>query len=501
MYGFSRNVFLLALVAIALTAGMSAAQTVVSGGDVSGLWEATGSPYLIEGEITVPAGDTLSIAPACSIIFQGHYKLVVNGILEAVGTETDSIIFTVADQDSGWHSIRFISAADSSHLSYCLIEYGRATGDYPDNRGGGIYCNDSNPVISHCTVRENSAISGGGIACDNNSDARITSCDVSDNSALNSDGGGIHCWNGSDPDVSFCIISGNFSMYYGAGVFCGSSSNPTIDRCTISRNSANAGGGGLNSYLSNPVIINSIVEGNTGSGGVNLYGSGGTSITYSDFYNNSGGNFTGNSIPSGLGVVTAVNANGDPCDVFNNIFLNPLFEDPSNGDFQITWANFPTWDATRSPCIDAGNPDSLNFDPDSTVADMGALHFDQSTFPPVPDIEVSSSLLDFGSVTVGSQAALPLTIYNLGNRALVINDIYASDPSFSTNFNPADSLVFPTDSLFITVFFDPQDTVAYDEALTIENDDELTEIGLQGIGTPPPEPAISVRRTRWLSIR
>ena len=48
------------------------------------------------------------------------------------------------------------------------------------------------------------------------------------------------------------------------------------------------------------------------------------SITFGDFYDNTGGNFTGNGIPPNLGQIVTQNANGDPCDIFYNIFLNPM---------------------------------------------------------------------------------------------------------------------------------------------------------------------------------
>jgi len=60
-----------------------------------------------------------------------------------------------------------------------------------------------------------------------------------------------------------------------------------------------------------------------------------------------------------------------------NIDADPLFADPANGDFHLSWANFPIPDDTKSPCIDAGDPNSP-FDPDGTIADMGAFYFNQS---------------------------------------------------------------------------------------------------------------------------
>jgi flagellar hook assembly protein FlgD len=60
-----------------------------------------------------------------------------------------------------------------------------------------------------------------------------------------------------------------------------------------------------------------------------------------------------------------------------NIDADPLFADPQNGDFHLTWANFPIPDSTMSPCIDTGDPNSP-FDPDGTIADMGTFFFDQN---------------------------------------------------------------------------------------------------------------------------
>ena len=90
---------ILALV-ITLTVAVTAfGDTVVPGGTVSGIWSITGSPYLIEGDISIHADSTLSIEPGVLVDFQGHYQLYVNGALEALGTAQDSIVFTAADTE------------------------------------------------------------------------------------------------------------------------------------------------------------------------------------------------------------------------------------------------------------------------------------------------------------------------------------------------------------------------------------------------------------------
>jgi len=56
---------------------------------------------------------------------------------------------------------------------------------------------------------------------------------------------------------------------------------------------------------------------------------------------------------------------------------DPLFQDPLNNNFLLTWANYPVNDATKSPCIDSGDPASPH-DPDNSIADMGAFYWGQN---------------------------------------------------------------------------------------------------------------------------
>ena len=284
-------------------------------------------------------------------------------------------------------------------ISNCTINGNSAYG------GGGIYCGQDNLTIYNCTINGNTAYHGGGIHCDWYTDPIISHCTISENTATDWGGGGILCdksiatieyctisrnstsgngggvyglWYESRPSFSYCLIYGNSANGQGGGIFC--SEAAFIRNCTIVENSAGAEGGGIlyGGYFISPIleIENSIVAGNTGIGGVFFCSSDSVDISYGDFYNNEGGDFTGNP-PPGLGTLITVNANGDSCDVFFNIFEDPLFASPWNGNFQITWANFPVPDSTKSPCIDAGDPESP-LDPDSTIADMGALYFDQS---------------------------------------------------------------------------------------------------------------------------
>ena len=472
-------------------------------GPVSGDWYSSGNPYNINGEIYVPADSTLNIHEGVDVIFQGHYKFIVNGFLEAIGTESDSILFTAADTAEGWHSLRFIDAPDSSHLSYCIIQYGRATGStYEDSLGGGIYGDHSSPVINRCTIRWNSAEeSSGGIGFYNNSNPTISYCTISGNSGIGGTGGigfADHCdpiishctINGNDgwgsaigyncnPIINHCIISGNAStgigfMYdcnvtisyciisdnsttgYGGGISFGDSlgaagSIVMIDHCIISGNSAVAGVGGISigmyseAHISNCTISNNhsdaygggigcligafveikntIVEGNTGSGGIFFYSSAEAEIDYSDFYNNEPEHFTGSNIPENLGAINSTNANGDPCDQYHNIFLDPLY--------YSTMGDSAFYLMENSPCIDAGDPFTPP-DPDGTTADIGAFYFDQfpgavnrpKTYRPTefalhnayPNPFNSSTNLSF---SLPEACEVVLVIYNIQGREII----------------------------------------------------------------------------------
>ena len=79
--------------------------TFVSGTIVNATWDPTGSPYCVVGDILV-AG--LTIEPGVEVLFLGNYVLEVGGVLTAIGTEQDSIIFTKVDTVDGWQGVFLI---------------------------------------------------------------------------------------------------------------------------------------------------------------------------------------------------------------------------------------------------------------------------------------------------------------------------------------------------------------------------------------------------------
>jgi hypothetical protein len=279
------------------------AQTNIPSGNVSGTWALANSPYHINGEITIPNGETLTIEPGVDVIFTGHYKFNVQGRLLAIGTEQDTITFTAQNPETGWHGIRFRetpSTNDTTKIIYCKLQYGKAnTGDNSEQSGGAILMwNFGKAVIANCLIDHNISTGdyhncgGGGICLFVNASPKILNNTLSNNIA--SDGGAIGCLTNSRPVISGNIISGN-RAYYGAGMGIMNSNpliinnviihnesymsdggiavnvncSPLIINNTIAYNRSSVGGG-IGCWGSNPIVINTILYGNSAEDGVQV---------------------------------------------------------------------------------------------------------------------------------------------------------------------------------------------------------------------------------------
>ena len=238
-------------------------------GDIWGVWDSSGNPYNVVGEVRVPPDSTLMIQAGCRIIFQGHYKFIIDSlaVLQSIGVEGDSISFTAADTLEGWLGFRFYYASVQSQLSYCIIENGNADGYGFDEFGGGVFLDHSPILIANCTIKNNKAYSGGGIYC------YYSGAVISENEILLNQadrfGGGIKIRN-SDVAILNNRLFGNNSSY-GGGLEI-SFSEPLI-RGNIIRDNRASRGGGLQirncgfTLLSNNISSNSSVLG----GGCYIY--------------------------------------------------------------------------------------------------------------------------------------------------------------------------------------------------------------------------------------
>ncbi len=427
---FTQILFFLFCLFLSVTNCLS--QTNVPAGNVSGTWAIGESPFVVEGNITVAAGQKLTIEPGVKILFNGNYTLNINGTLLARGTAADSIIIDQFDDKSLWHSIRIENVdaeSDSTIFEYCRIAHANyESGDVTTNGGNAVLVKNFDKVrISHCLLRNNKGGRGAGVYAER-ANIKINDNVIRNNSVVQY-GAGIYVEAGSpliqgnrieknyggdvaggiwlsasNSQVENNIISYNSCYWSGAGVVLTNNSNSILLHNLISYNeSGHDDGGGLLISGSSPKIINNTIAFNKSEVGEGVFISGSSdpvfinTIIYGnrDRYqdenlndeiyietSNAHPGFYNCNIQAGIsGIVTYSGIfNGIAKD---NIEGSPLFKDVAANDFSLLWDTYPVADNSKSPCIDGGTLDSPH-DPDGSTADIGARYFHQAegNFPP-----------------------------------------------------------------------------------------------------------------------
>jgi hypothetical protein len=288
---------------------------------------------------------------------------------------------------SGGGALRCVFMSNGAFLSGFTLTNGTtlSTGDaYLDACGGGVWAtNNSTAIVSNCVMIANAANNLGGGAYFGN----IINCSIIQNSAYS--GGGV-----AHSSVTNSLILSNSASAYGGGSY-----SATLTDCKVFSNTADYGGGtGMGSIYGCLVVSNQATEmggamfspqnvvnctivfnvSTQGGGGVN-----GSSA--SSFYNNiiyyntvsigttpnySGLSAINNCCTAPMPSVSAVN--------YNNITNEPLFLASSSGDFHLQ---------SNSPCINSGiSPAPVSTDLDGNprvvdeLVDIGAYEYQTPTF-------------------------------------------------------------------------------------------------------------------------
>ncbi len=331
------------MIIVTMMAINTMAQTPVSG-DVSGVWDVAGSPYLVIDDCTVQLGDSLVIEAGIEVIFYGYYQLIIFGALDAVGSEGEPIVFTSSEPDPApgdWYRIRIRS--NDVVMAYWDVSYAES-GIYLHAQaytGTSLFLEVEihHSVITQCVngIQGRSANSGvySGRNRSNIHHNVIKNCDNGIYWTASS-GGGLN-----QPEA----VANNTIYDCDYGIYCDSSVDGPFFNNLITETDI-----GIKKIAAEPsdVAYNCIDI---------------DSLVFEGFDWSFGTNYI-------------TNLNGDSCDFSFNIMMNPQLED--SVDLRLT---------VNSPCIDAGDPTS-SFDPDSTIADIGAFYFEGIEYPQV-DIELT----------------------------------------------------------------------------------------------------------------
>lgn len=102
-------------------------------------WTAAGSPYIINGKLTVAQGTTLSLGAGTVVKLRSELGITVNGVLQVEGTVAEPVYFTSQTDDSvggdsngdgsrtaptagNWHGIKF-NLGSTGTFDHAIIRY------------------------------------------------------------------------------------------------------------------------------------------------------------------------------------------------------------------------------------------------------------------------------------------------------------------------------------------------------------------------------------------
>jgi len=242
-------------------------------------------------------------------------------------------------------------SSSSPSVTNCNFQGNSTTSEIYYTYGGGMYNIGCSPTITNCIFDDNYAKFGGGMFNDSNSFPTVSDCSFTANEAYYTGGGMYCCSTSAFLDITNCLFRDNEAVNSSGGAICFDTDQQPIDikSCTFSQNSADNGyGGAIYSYNSDPVVIDTILWGNSDSTVddwdvvVNHSGED-FGITYSNF--------------SGIYIISG------GVDAWNCISVDPQFADAGNNDFHLKspdgrWngSSWVTTDTVYSKCLVHAHP-------------------------------------------------------------------------------------------------------------------------------------------------
>jgi hypothetical protein len=273
-------------------------------GPLSGTLPMSGSPYLVTADIWVDAGESLLIEPGCELRFSTGTGFDVHGLLRAEGTEPSPISFQ-ADVAS-WEGIDCFGANDCVFRHFMIRDANTGLhifdgaslledGDIGPNEKNGLRI-EADDVTARRLAIHDSQVAGYTALFIYQASPQIHDCEIWGTPGA----AGVGVWGPAGPLLQNCEVRDCLS-----GITC-VASTPTIDEAWIHDNgfagNFDSGAGIYVGYAgSEPLVTNSLIEGNCFGVSVVLDGRINLGDLVNDFPGDDGLNrFVGNGLYDGV---------------------------------------------------------------------------------------------------------------------------------------------------------------------------------------------------------
>lgn len=241
------------LAVLMLVTCMAFAQTIEVSGEQTGVWDA--DTVLVTGPVTVM--DSLVVRPGTVVLFDGFYTIAVGkgASFKAVGTESDSIVFSVTDTtgfqsyfsgEGGWNGFR-LNRAGRFLMEYCVLEYSKAFLYNVWNGGAMDIVNCEDVHVHHSTFHHNAAHKRGGAVNGMESQVEMRGCSFHHNTVLDTFDlflyGGAASFLNCDVELREMEFRDNDGTYCIGGALSFDSCLVVLDRSVFINNIGVNGGG------------------------------------------------------------------------------------------------------------------------------------------------------------------------------------------------------------------------------------------------------------------
>ncbi len=163
------------------------------------------SPFIIQDDIIVNEGVTLSISPGCVLIFSPETGIEVKGRIVAEGTQDDPVYFTPLDRIGSWSGIKIVDSMENNELNHSIIE----NASWWDGLYiGAVECVNSRLDMNDSLIRE----------------PQLVGIDVRD----------------SEISLQHCHLTDSYSAYDGDLLQLIGNTTATIESCLLEKNNADA---------------------------------------------------------------------------------------------------------------------------------------------------------------------------------------------------------------------------------------------------------------------